>query len=134
MVEGLQAAGEMDLNYSISLHRSLRRICYIYWPNKISNDELYAKTECYSMATEVKHRRHRWLGHVLRMEQKRISKKGLRWNLPGRQKKTGKAKNESRKTFEVDLKKMELTWGTAEREAKERHSWRKRSSCIILNG
>ena len=28
---------------------------------------------------------------------------------------------------------MELTWGTAEKEAKERHSWRKRSSCIILN-
>ncbi len=27
---------------------------------------------------------------------------------------------------------MELTWGTAEREAKEGHSWKKRSSCIIL--
>ncbi len=39
-----------------------------------------------------------------------------------------------RKTFEGDLKMMELTWGMAEREAKERHSWRKRSSCIILNG
>ena len=39
-----------------------------------------------------------------------------------------------RKTFEGDIKKMELTWGTAEREAKERRSWRKRSSCIILNG
>ncbi len=25
-----------------------------------------------------------------------------------------------RKTFEGDFKKMELTWGTAEREAKER--------------
>ena len=25
-------------------------------------------------------------------------------------------------TFEGDFKKMELTWGTAEREAKERHS------------
>ena len=32
------------------------------------------------MATEVKHRRHRWLGHVLRMEQ------ALRWNPPGKRK------------------------------------------------
>ena len=28
---------------------------------------------------------------------------------------------------------MELTWGTAEREAKDRHSWRKRNGCIIHN-
>ena len=61
-----------------------------------------------------------------------------------RQKETWKAKNDPEKTFEEDLKKkknfegdlkkMELTWGTADREAKERSSWRKRSSCIILNG
>ena len=85
------------------------------------------------MATEVKHRRHRWLGHVHRMEQKRIPKKGLRWNPPSKRKQ-GRPKMTLRKNFEGDLKKMELTWGTAEREAKERHSWRKRSSCIILNG
>ena len=39
-----------------------------------------------------------------------------------------------RKPFEGDLKKMELTWGTAESEAKDRLSWRKRNGCIILNG
>ena len=77
------------------------------------------------MATEVQHRRHRWPGHVLRMEKKRIPKKGLRCNP---QKETGKTKNDPEKTFQEDLKKMELTWGTAEREAKEGRSWRKRSS------
>ncbi len=83
------------------------------------------------MATEVKHRRHRWLGHMLRMEQKRIPKKGLRWNAPGKRK-NGRPKKTLRKTFEGDFKKMELTWVTAEREAKERYSQRKRSRCIIL--
>ena len=39
-----------------------------------------------------------------------------------------------RKTFKGDFKKMEPTFGTAEREAKERISWRKRNGCIILNG
>ena len=66
------------------------------------------------MATEVKHRRHRWLGHVLRMVQKRIPKKGLRWNPPG-QRKQGRPKMTLRNFFEGDLKKRERTWGTAER-------------------
>ena len=61
------------------------------------------------MATEVKHRRHRWLGRVLRMEQKKIPNKGLRCNPTHKRK---------QKTFEGDFKKMELTWRTAEREAK----------------
>ena len=47
-----------------------------------------------------------------------------------RQKETGKAKNDPEKNVLGRLKKMELIWGTAEREAKER----KRSGCIILNG
>ncbi len=38
------------------------------------------------------------------------------------------------KTLEGDFKKLKLTWGTVERETKKRHSWDKRSSCIILNG
>ena len=51
-----------------------------------------------------------------------------------RQKETGKAKIDPEKTLEGDFKKMELTWGTAKREAKDRIAWRKRNGCIILNG
>ena len=57
---------------------------------------------------------------MLRREQKRIPKKGLGWNPPGKRKQ-GRTKMTLRKTFEGDLKKMELTCGPAEREAKERH-------------
>ena len=35
-----------------------------------------------------------------------------------------------RKTFEGDFKKMELTWGTAESEAKDRSLWRKRNAAL----
>ena len=54
---------------------------------------------------------------MLRMDQKRIPKKGLRWNPPGKRKQ-GRPKITLRKTFKGDFKKMELTWGKAEREAK----------------
>ncbi len=40
------------------------------------------------------------------------SQEGLKME-SSRQKETGKAKNETEKTFEGDLKKMKLTWGTA---------------------
>ena len=46
---------------------------------------------------------------MLRMEQKRIPKKGLRWN-PSGKRKQGRTKMTLRKTFEGDFKKMELTW------------------------
>ncbi len=70
---------------------------------------------------------------MLRIEQKRIPKKGLRWHPPGKRKQ-GRPKMTLRKGFEGHFKKVELSWGTAEREAKQKNSWRKRSGCIILNG
>ena len=52
----------------------------------------------------------------------RIPKEGLRWNPPGKRKQ-GRPKMTMRKTFKGDLKRMELTWETAEKEAKDRISW-----------
>ncbi len=51
------------------------------------------------------------------------SQEGLKME-SSRQKETGKAKNDP-ETFEGDFKKMELTWVTAERKAKERMDRRK---------
>ena len=48
-------------------NRCLRKICRIFWPNEISNVDLYKKTGCNSAVLEIKRRRLRWLGHVLRM-------------------------------------------------------------------
>ena len=56
------------------------------------------------MATEAKHKRHRWLGHVLRMEQKKNPKKGLKLNPPGKRKQE-RPKIDLRKTFDGDFKK-----------------------------
>ena len=52
------------------------------------------------------------------------SQEGLKME-SSRQRKQGRLKMTLRKTFGGDFKKMELTWGTAEREAKERNSYRK---------
>ena len=50
----------------------LRKICNIYWPDKITNTELHKKTNSMSMSREIRNHRLRWLGHVLRMPNVRI--------------------------------------------------------------
>ena len=44
-----------------------RRICNIFWPNKISNEDLYRRTNSLPISCKIKKHRMRWLGHVLRM-------------------------------------------------------------------
>lgn len=44
------------------------KICNTYWPNEISNLELYKTLDSMNMSLEIKNRRRlRWPGHVLRM-------------------------------------------------------------------
>ena len=57
----------------------LCRILKIFWPNQISNIDLHETTETVPVSIEIKKRRLKWLGHVLRMDQERIPKKALRW-------------------------------------------------------
>ncbi|KAK2161017.1 hypothetical protein NP493_1608g00023 [Ridgeia piscesae] len=86
----------------------LRKICRIFWPNKIYNVEL-----------EIQRRRLRWLGHVLRMPKENIPKVALRWSPPGRRK-LGRSKTTWRKTVMAELQDMRLSWGEAQAAAKDR--------------
>ena len=113
-----------DMSKINAFHNScLRKICRIFWPNKVSNLELYQRTGSKSVVLEIKHRRLRWLGHVLRMEQDRLPKVALRWTPPGKRR-PGRPKNTWRRTVEAELKEMNLTWGQAQRAARDRDGWR----------
>ena len=100
----------------------LRKICRIFWPNKISNVELYKKTGCNSAVLEIKRRRLRWLGHVLRMPKDSIPKVALRWTPPGKRKR-GRPKMTWRQTVMAELKEKGLSWGEAQASAKDRTLW-----------
>ena len=88
---------------------SLRKTCRFFWPEKISNEELYRKTKSQSVVLEIKRRRRlRWLGHVVRMDQNRIPyKTALRWTPPGKREK-GRPKTTWRQTVTTELKEMSL--------------------------
>ena len=115
---------QKDMDKIEAFHNScLRRICRIFWPNKISNINLYEATGCCSVVEEIRKRRLRWLGHVLRMENHRIPKIALRWTPPGKRNR-GRPKTTWRRTVESELTEMGLTWGEANKAAQDRDRWR----------
>ena len=75
------------------------------------------------MSHEIKNRRLRWLGHVLRLPEDRIPKVAMRWTPSGRRKR-GRPKTTWRRTVMKELEEMGLTWGEAQAKARDRSLWR----------
>ena len=76
-------------------------------------------TGSWSITKEITHRRLRWLGHVLRMEQE----VALRWTPPGK-KKAGGPKTTWHRTVTQEPEQMNLSWGEAQHAARDRVQWR----------
>lgn len=62
---------------------ALTKNCRIYWWSKVSNIDLYNKTDDQSVFHEIK---RRWLDHVLKIPQNRLSKVALCRTLTARRK------------------------------------------------
>ena len=103
-------------------NRCLRRILQICWPNTITNEELHRRAEIEPISTQVKRRRWRWIGHVLRQQTTALTRIALRWT-PDGQRKRGRPKETWRRTVEREMKEKGWTWGRLERVSADRHRW-----------
>jgi len=113
-----------DFNKLATFHNTcLRKICRIFWPRTISNKDLYTLTSQRDIRTEIKERRWKWIGHVLRKETNDITKISLRWTPDGKRRR-GRPKETWRRTVEGELRDLGMTWGEAERKAQDRQLWR----------
>ena len=101
----------------------LKPILQIYWPNTITNEELHRRAEIEPISTQVKRRRWRWIGHVLRQQTTALTRIALRWT-PDGQRKRGRPKETWRRTVEREMKEKGWTWGRLERVSADRHHWR----------
>ena len=58
-----------DMNKLDAFHRKcMRKILKVFWPNQITNEELYHQTNTQPLSVTIKIRRWRWIGHVLRRD------------------------------------------------------------------
>ena len=89
--------------------KCLRRTCNIFWPNKISNEYLYRRTNSSLISTQIQKHRLRWLGHVLQMPQDSIPKVALRWTPTGKRYR-GRPKTTWRRTITTELPTMKMTY------------------------
>lgn len=84
----------------------MRNICKIYGLEKISNKELYQRTEQKDQMTTITQRRLRWLGHTLE-DQNNITKKALKWSSSEGKRNRGTPKETRKRTIDSNLKAKE---------------------------
>ena len=89
-------------------NKCLRRILRIYWPQTISNYELRRRTGTEPITQQVRRKRWKWTGHVLRMPPAALPRVALRWTPDGRRKR-GRPKETWRRTVEKEMKENSWT-------------------------
>ena len=67
-------------------NRCLRRIMKIRWQDKISNRELLERANVERLSEEIRRRRWRFVGHILRQQPDNECVTALTWTLEGKRK------------------------------------------------
>ena len=96
------------------INQCLRNILGFHWPEKISNENLWARAQQNLVEEDIRRRRWRWLGHTLHKPPSSIGRQTLNWNSQG-QRKRGRPRNTWRRELEKDIKRTGHAWKQLER-------------------
>ncbi|KAL9981628.1 hypothetical protein ACROYT_G010354 [Oculina patagonica] len=93
-------------------------------PHHLAKQDLDRNTVCQSAVMEIKRRRLRWLGHVLKMNQgRRLPKIALSWTPPDKRK-PGRPNTTWRRTVMIEVSEVKLAWGEIQHAAQNRANWK----------
>ncbi len=107
-------------------NRCLRKILRIFWPQTITNVELYNQTRQEPLNNYIKRRRWKWIGHILRMPQAKIPSVALTWAPEGKRKR-GRPRMTWRRMVEEERTQAGWAcWSQARTDAADRLGWRKK--------
>ena len=95
-------------------HRWLRSILGVSWKDKVTNEEVRARTGQQSILNTLSGRRLRWLGHTIRIDHRRITHQALYWEVPGFKRGPSRPRTNWRGIVKKDLRGMGLTWEEVE--------------------
>ncbi|XP_037300014.1 uncharacterized protein LOC119190875 [Manduca sexta] len=108
----------------VFVNRCLRRVLDVYWPEKISNVDLWKRCGETAIDQQIKRRKWKWIGHTLRRDPEHIPRQALDWNPQGKRKR-GRPKQTWRRTVIAEAKNIGKTWSEIKREAQDRVGWRR---------
>lgn len=107
----------------VFINRCLRGILRIHWPETITNEELWRRSNQCPVSETVKKRKYGWLGHTLRRAANSVSLQALEWNPQGSRKR-GRPRMTWRRTIESELREEGKTWREVKNLAQNRVRWR----------
>ena len=105
------------------ISKCLRKILNIHWPEVITNEEPWERTQQIRIAESIMRRKWKWIGHTLRKPENNITRCALEWNPQGSRRR-GRAKQSWRRSVIAELAKNKFTWIKAKRTASNRVRWR----------
>lgn len=105
------------------INKCLRNILRIWWPNKITNEHLWERTNQIPVIQEIKKRKWKWLGHTLRKGRCNITCQALRWTPQGKRKR-GRPRQTWRRVLEKEMADSGYNWNTLQQLARNRVRWR----------
>ncbi|KAI8512057.1 Zinc-finger of C2H2 type [Branchiostoma belcheri] len=100
--------------------RCLRKILNISYLDRITNKEVYQRTNQTEVASMIRERRFRWFGHVMRMGDNRMAKKILDWKPCGGKRSRGRPRLTWKADVEKDLEAVGSSWYRATTQAQQR--------------
>ena len=104
--------------------RCLRTILKIFWPRRISNEELRKKLEYTEVTDLIRKRRWKWIGHVMRMKPSNDSRIAMSWNPPGCRTR-GRPKGSWRRMVNREMESQGWkSWSDVREAAESREKWR----------
>uniref|UniRef100_A0A7I5E8S3 Reverse transcriptase domain-containing protein n=1 Tax=Haemonchus contortus TaxID=6289 RepID=A0A7I5E8S3_HAECO len=115
--------------------RCLRRIMKIRYTDHVTNEEVLRRCGSNCLHVVVAQRRLRLAGHILRMAQQRVSRVAMNWIPPGAKRGRGRPRNTWRRTFENDLKTINVSRSEGEMIAQDRQQWKNLvARCALQHG
>jgi hypothetical protein len=94
-------------------HRSIRKTPNIRWEQKIEIEEIRMWANINMLSNELRQRRWKWIGHVLRMKNEGHALTALGWR-PEENHERGRPKTTWRKTTDKERNRARWTmWGEA---------------------
>ena len=90
------------------VNRCLRRILKIRWPETVTNENLWERTNQRQIDRDIKGRKWKWIGHTLRRPESSVTRQALDWNPQGKRK-VGRPRQTWRRSVESEAKTVGLT-------------------------
>ncbi|KAI8427072.1 hypothetical protein MSG28_014711 [Choristoneura fumiferana] len=114
----------------VFVNKCLRSILRIFWPNTISNEDLWKRCHQIPIKREIAQRKWKWIGHTLRRPEDNTARVAFTWR-PHGSRRRGRPAHTWHSAPWAPSCEAALSWGDAEQQAQDRSEWRRLTKALV---